>query len=171
MVSLTDFLSFAAPFWVAAGVWAGVRSRHGAAWGWAAAMAAFLVAAWLVLWLRGVLRRRNERRRLLLRERYRHIYRVLALPEEALKAEGAEVRVGDYGWEAEPLRADGRISLQGLTAGWTVVWHAGFRPEQVEQVAVKPRSQYDWDAAWLRNPPPCDYPVIERRTRSMGFPV
>ena len=66
-----------------------------------------------------------------LRERYRGIYRVLALPSDqkiVAKPDGAEIRIGDYGWEAGPVSKDGLIYLQGLTAEWTVVWHAGFRP-------------------------------------------
>jgi len=111
-----------------------------------------------------------------LREKYRGNYRVLALPcdpRSIEKPEGAEIRIGDYGWEAGPLRKDGLIYLQGLTADWRVVWHAGFREDQIERVATKPVSQYDyWVPHWARSVtlPPCPFPVAERETMTMGLP-
>jgi hypothetical protein len=119
---------------------------------------------------------RDKRRLTELREKYRTIYRVTALPTDAknvVKPDKAEIRVGDYGWEARPNRKDGLIHLQGLTPRWTVVWHAGFRPDQIEKVAEKTASQYDyWIPYWAKTPtpPPCPYPVQERNTPTMGLP-
>ena len=59
------------------------------------------------------------------------------------KPDGAEIRVGDYRWEAGPIHKDGLIYLQGLTVEWTVVGHAGFRRDQIEWKTEKPSSQYD----------------------------
>ena len=120
---------------------------------------------------------RRERKQLQeLREKYRGIYRVIALPADQniiAKPDGAEIKIGDYGWEAGPIHKDGLIFLQGLTVEWTVVWHAGFRPDQIEWITEKPSSQYDyWVPYWAKSPPPpaCPYPVIERNTLTMGRP-
>jgi hypothetical protein len=99
----------------------------------------------------------------------------VAIPLDAkniIKPADAEIRVGDFGWEAAPIRNDGLIYLQGLTSGWRVVWHAGFRPEQVERVGPKPSSQYDyWAPYWAKpSPPICPFPVQERETSDMGLP-
>ena len=91
--------------------------------------------------------KRDRRRLQELREKYRGIYRVIALPSDqqiVAKPDGAEIRVGDYGWEAGPIHKEGLIYLQGLTLEWTVVWHAGFRRDQIEWVTEKPSSQYDY---------------------------
>jgi hypothetical protein len=117
-----------------------------------------------------------DRRRLQeLREKYRGIYRVIALPSDqkiVAKPDGAEIKIGDCGWEAGPVSKDGLIYLQGLTLEWTVVWHAGFRRDQIEWITEKPSSQYDyWVPYWAKSPPPpCPYPVIERATLTMGRP-
>jgi hypothetical protein len=70
--------------------------------------------------------RRNKRRLKELREKHRTIYRVISLPVDnrnIIKPDGAEIKVGDYGWEAGPINKEGSglIYLQGLTAGWRVV--------------------------------------------------
>ena len=120
--------------------------------------------------------RRNRIRLQKLREKYRGVYRVLALPLDqkiVARPGGAEIRIGDYGWEAGPAGKDGLIYLQGLTKEWTVVWHAGFRPDQIEWIAKKPTSQYDyWVPYWAKSPPapPCPFPVIERATLTIGRP-
>ena len=120
--------------------------------------------------------KRDRRRLQELREKYRGIYRVIALPSDqkiVAKSESAEIKIGDYGWEAGPVSKDGLIYLQGLTVEWTVVWHAGFRPDQIEWITEKPSSQYDyWVPYWAKSPPPplCPYPVIERATLTMGRP-
>jgi hypothetical protein len=120
---------------------------------------------------------RQDRRRLQeLKGKYRGIYRVLALPADqkiVAKPDGAEIKIGDYGWEAGPINKEGLIYLQGLTVEWTVVWHAGFRRDQIEWVTEKTSSQYDyWVPYWAKSPapPPCPYPVIERATLTMGRP-
>jgi hypothetical protein len=99
---------------------------------------------------------------------------VIGLPSDGTnvkKPQGAEIKIGDYGWEAEPPKGkEDLIFLQGLTAKWQVVWYAGFRSDQIESTGSKPRSQYDWDYSWLRNAPPCPFPVQERETPSWGMP-
>jgi prepilin-type N-terminal cleavage/methylation domain-containing protein len=119
---------------------------------------------------------RSDKKRLQeLREKYQTIYRVNALPADKKnlrKATGAEIKIGDFGWEAGPLRKDGLIYLQGLTPEWYVVWHAGFRPEQIEKVALKSASQYDhWHPDWAKvpAPSPCPFPILARPTPTMGL--
>jgi len=120
--------------------------------------------------------KRDRKRLQELREKYRGIYRVLALPSNEkliAKPDGAEIKIGDFGWEAGPANNDGLICLQGLTTEWTVVWHAGFRHDQLEWVTEKPSSQYDyWVPYWAKSPPPppCPFPVIERATLTIGRP-
>ena len=74
------------------------------------AIGVVLVYRWIWRW---------EKRQLQeLRQKYRGIYRVTALPADQniiAKPEGGEIRIGDYGWEAGPVRNDGLIFLQGLT--------------------------------------------------------
>jgi hypothetical protein len=120
--------------------------------------------------------RRQAQKRQECREKYTHVYRILALPSHEggiKKAQGAEIRVGDCGWEAAPLRDDGLIYLQGLNSQWRVIWYAGFRPDQIEKVAPKPQSQYDWNNTWVKEPPSCPFPVQEHfhPTINMGFPM
>jgi hypothetical protein len=120
--------------------------------------------------------RRNKQQLAQLREKYRTIYRVKELPVDSkmiVKPEGAEIQIGDYGWDARPSCQDGMIHLQGLTKRWQVVWHAGFRPDQIEKIAEKPASQYDyWTPYWAKPPPPppCPFPIRERNTPTMGLP-
>ena len=62
--------------------------------------------------------KRDRRRLQELREKYRGIYRVIALPSDqkiVAKPDGAEIKIGDCGWEAGPVSKDGLIYLQGLT--------------------------------------------------------
>jgi len=136
-------------------------------------LSAILCAIVVVLFYRAR-GRQHENRRRELREKYRGIYRVIGLPSDGTnvkKPQGAEIKIGDYGWEAEPPKGkEGLIFLQGLTAKWQVVWYAGFRSDQIESTGSKPRSQYDWDYSWLRNAPPCPFPVQERETPSWGMP-
>jgi hypothetical protein len=118
----------------------------------------------------------GRRRQAKLREKYHTIYRVKELPTNArsiIKPERAEIQIGDYGWDARPSRKDGLIHLQGLTKKWQVVWHASFRSDQIEKVAEKPNSQYEyWHPDWAKPPPapPCPYPVRDRNTPTMGLP-
>ena len=148
------------------GMWAGIG---------AAILAGLLCMGLVVLfyWWLGL---RDKKRLQELREKYKGIYRVTSLPAEQgniVRAEGAEIKIGDYGWEAMSLHKDGLLYLQGLTPDWTVVWHAGFRADQVERVAAKPCSQYEhWVPYWAKvpPPPPCPFPVIERKTFTMGLP-
>jgi hypothetical protein len=125
-----------------------------------------------------------------MREQFRGIYRIMSLPTDKKnirKPEGAEIKIGDYGWEAQPFRKNGLIYLQGLNETWHVVWHAGFRPDQIEYVGPKPVSQYDWnDFEFVApNKPaspryrygyctpknPCPFPVEARHNMiAMGFP-
>jgi len=120
--------------------------------------------------------RRDERGLQKARDQYQEIYRVITNPTDArviVMPEGAEIRIGDYGWEAGPSRNDGLIYLQGLTLDWTVVWHAGLHPDEIEKVGTKPHSQYDsWHPYWADPPPlpPCPFPVVERETMTIGRP-
>jgi hypothetical protein len=120
--------------------------------------------------------RRDRQRLQELRVKYQDIYRVKVLPtdEGNLRiAAGAEIKTGDFGWEAGPLHKDGLIYLQGLTSEWHVAWHAGFHPDQIEKVGTKPVSQYDhWHPYWAKVPPPpsCPFPILARVTTTMGLP-
>jgi hypothetical protein len=156
--------------------WQLVARRYGPWWGIGAALSAGLLSVGAVIVFYRVMWRMDERGRQRARDSYRGIYRVIAVPTDPkhiVTLEGAEIRVGDYGWEAGPSRNDGLIYLQGLTRDWTVVWHAGLHPDEVEQVCTKPHSQYDsWHPYWA-DPPPlpaCPFPVIERKTLTIGRP-
>jgi hypothetical protein len=153
-----------------------VAKRYGRVWGIVAAgIVVAAGAALVVLWYRWMWRRNKARLREL-KEGYQSIYRLLALPCDksgVVKLAGAEIRVGDFGWEAAPIREDGLIHLQGLTPGWHVVWHASFRPEEIQLVGPKPSSQYEyWVPYWAKAPPPppCPYPILGRETPAMGLP-
>jgi prepilin-type N-terminal cleavage/methylation domain-containing protein len=153
-----------------------VRAKHGQGPALAASALAVIFSALLVVLFWDWNSRHYKRRLTQLREQYRTIYQVKELPAEAksiVKPAAAEIQIGDYGWDAQPSRKDGLVHLQGLTLKWQVVWHAGFRPDQIEKVAVKPTSQYDyWAPYWAKPPPPppCPYPVRERDTPTMGLP-
>jgi prepilin-type N-terminal cleavage/methylation domain-containing protein len=153
-----------------------VRGKHGQGPAVVACVLALFAGIFLVFLFYRWTWRRNKQQLTRLREKYRNIYQVKALPTDAksiVKPEGAEIQIGDYGWDARPTRRDGLIHLQGLTARWQVVWHAGFRQDQIEKVAAKPASQYDyWTPYWAKSPPPppCPFPVRERNTPTMGLP-
>ena len=113
------------------------------------------------------------RRRRSIREKYHYIYRVIEAPPQNSKIKKhstAVILIGDYGWEAPSLANDGLIYLQGLTSKWGIVWYAGFHPDQIEKVGLKPQSQYDWKYTWSYNTPPCPYPIVERETSDLGLP-
>ena len=153
-----------------------VATRYGTWAGIGAGFIAVLTSAWFVVLFYRWSWQRDRRRLQELKDKYRGVYRVLQLPPaqmSIIKPQGAQIRIGDYGWEAGPDRGDGLIYLQGLAPDWTVVWHTGFRPEQVERVAEKPSSQYAyWAPYWAKPPPPppCPYPVAERETMTWGRP-
>jgi len=120
--------------------------------------------------------RRREKEFRELNEQYPLVYRVIAVPNETkdiLKAQGAEIECGDFGWEAEPIESDGLTYLQGLTKQWCVAWYAGFRPDQIEKVGPKPRSQYSLPYSWVCGgaiPPTCPYPVQSNDSSDLGHP-
>jgi hypothetical protein len=153
-----------------------VAGKYGTGSGIGAGIPAALGAAFIVVVFYRWSWRRDRRRLQELQEKYQEIYRVLAIPSDQksiMKPEGAEIKVGDYGWEAAPIRKDGLVYLHGLTPEWTVVWYAGFRPDQIERVATKPRSQYGiWVPYWAKKPvlPPCPFPVLDRDTLTVGHP-
>jgi hypothetical protein len=153
-----------------------VRKRYGHGPALGAGVLALLVGVGLVILFYRWIGSRDKQRLAQLREQYRAIYRIKELPSDAksiVKPDAAEIQIGDYGWDARPRRRDGLIHLQGLTKRWQVVWHAGFRPDQIEKVAAKPVSQYDyWAPDWAKppTPPPCPFPVRERSTPTMGLP-
>jgi prepilin-type N-terminal cleavage/methylation domain-containing protein len=159
-----------------AAVHGAVRAKHGEGPALLASVLAVVVCALLIVlsWDQGA--RSNKRQLSKLREKYRSIYQINALPTDPksiIKLAAAEIQIGDYGWDAKPSRKDGLIHLQGLTPKWQVVWHAGFRPDQIVKVAAKPASQYDyWSPYWAKPPPPppCPYPVQERETPTLGLP-
>ena len=174
MVSLFDMIAL----WILVGIPVAVGifvAKHDGRWvGFCAGLLSTIVCVTIVVISYRIRWRRNAQHRREWKKKYSGIYCVIALPTDAAiikMPEGAEIRPGDYGWEAVPLRDDGMIYLQGLTPEWRVVWHAGFRPDQVRRVAVKPQSQYDWDNTWVKNAPPCPYPVQERETTNMGLPI
>jgi len=153
-----------------------VATRYGTWAGIGAGFIAALTSVYLVALFYRWTWQRDRRRLQQLREKYRGVYRVLKVPAAQLsiiKPQGAEIKIGDYGWEAGPDRGDGLIYLQGLAPDWTVVWHVGFRPDELERVADKLISQYDyWAPYWAKPPPPppCPYPVAERETMTWGRP-
>jgi len=153
-----------------------VRGKYGQAAAAVATLPAGVVAIFLVCLFYRWAGNQDKKQLARLREHYRTIYRVKELPtgtKNIVKPPGAEIQVGDFGWDARPNRRDGLVHLQGLTVRWQVVWHAGFRPDQIEQVAAKPASQYDyWKPYWAKStsPPPCPFPVRERNTPTMGRP-
>lgn len=107
---------------------------------------------------------------------YPSIFQIKEIPSDTsqlLIAEGAKIEIGDYGWEAEPLHDDGLIYLHGLNEKWGVVWYRGFRPNQIEKVGPKPRTQYLLPESWYRGGPdafPCPFP-IQSQTADLGMPV
>lgn len=174
--TLIEILAVAFVITITAAIGKSVASKYGTGpgigSGFLAAGASAIVVVLFYLWASLIDRRRLQK----LREKYRSVYRVVALPTDEkniIKPEGAEIKIGDYGWEAGPMRRNGLIYLQGLTRAWTLVWYAGFRPEQVERVATKSSSQYDyWAPYWAKPPPPppCPFPVLERETLTFGIP-
>ncbi len=153
-----------------------VRAKHGEGPALLASVVAVVVSALFIVLFWDWNSRSNKRRLTEVREQYQSIYQIKELPTDPksiIKLEAAEIRIGDYGWEAKPSRKDGLIHLQGLTPKWQVVWHAGFRPDQIVKVAAKSASQYDyWAPYWAKPPPPppCPYPVQERETPTLGLP-
>lgn len=156
--------------------WKSVADTHGPWWGIGAAFSAGSLSVIAVVLFYRWTWRLDERGLQKARDKYHDIYRVTTIPNDPRvigMPEGAEIMVGDYGWEAGPSRNDGLIYLQGLTLDWTVVWHAGLHPHEVEKVATKPHSQYEsWYPYWADPPPlpPCPFPVVERETMTIGRP-
>jgi hypothetical protein len=173
--TLIEMLAVTFIFAAAITVGGAVQAKYGKHMGALAGIGAALVAICLVILFYRWSWWHDEQQLTKLREQYRTIYRVKALPthpESVVKPDGAEIRIGDYGWDARPSRRDGLVHLQGLTPRWQVVWHAGFLPDQIEKVTDKPASQYDqWRPEWVKKtPPPCPFPVQERSTPTMGLP-
>ena len=173
--TLIEFLAVMFVIWAtAAAVHAG--SKYGPGWGIGAGLIGTLASATIVVLFYRWMWWQDRRQLQFLRKKYRAIYRVIAVPSDQksiIKPEGAEIKIGDYGWEAGPIRKDGLIYLQGLTLDWRMVWYAGFRPDQIERAATKPSSQYDfWAPDWAKRPPlpPCPFPVLERETLTVGIP-
>jgi len=131
-----------------------------------------LFVRWFYLWSARLFQQEIRE----LEAKYPSVYRILAVPKglPCVKAAGAEVLPGDYGWEAEPiLKDDGRIYLQGLTQEWCVAWYAGFEASQIELICQKPRSQYYLPYSWTcagAKPPPCPFSVGQSPENNLGFP-
>lgn len=174
--TLIDLLAAMVVFTATMVTWNAAAARYGTWWGIGAAFSAGSLSVTTIVLLNRWMWRRDQRRLQKARDKYRKIYRVIATPAEPriiAMPEGAEIRVGDYGWEAGPSRNDGLIYLQGLTSDWTVVWHAGLHPGEIEKICTKPCSQYDaWHPEWAEPPalPPCPFPVAERKTMTFGRP-
>ena len=174
--TLIEFLAVVFVMAVTAVVGRSVARKYGIGSGVGAGILAALGAMFMVVLFHRWSWRRDRRRLQELKDQYQGIYRVLATPSDQKsirKPEGAEIKAGDYGWEAGPIRKDGLVYLHGLTPEWTVVWYAGFRPDQIERVATKPRSQYGiWVPYWAKKPvvPPCPFPVLDRETLTVGRP-
>jgi prepilin-type N-terminal cleavage/methylation domain-containing protein len=159
--------------------WTIVRGRYGVVTGVMAAMAVTFLCACLVVAFYRISGKRFQADFKAISEKYSTIYRVRSLPDEnapILKGEGVRIQVGDYGWDAEPLRDDGLIYLHGLSTDWLVLWYAGFRPDQVERVGPKPRLQYDLPYAWIcagADTPPCAFPAsaIVPKMATLGHPT
>jgi len=130
-----------------------------------------LISITFVIWLGGI----NARERQRLDDQFRLVYRVIEVSESlpSVKREGVEIKSGDFGWEAEPIFQDGLTYLHGLSKEWKVVWYAGFHRDQIELVAVKPRSQYFLPPSWTCagvTPPVCPYAVAHDTNITLGFP-
>src|ERR1022692_293653 len=144
LLAVTFIIAFAAV------VFEAVRKKHGEGPALAGGVLAGLAGILLIIVFYRWTWSRNKQQLTQLREKYRDIYQVKELPTDAksiVKPEGAEIQIGDYGWDARPNRRDGLIHLQGLTARWQVVWHAGFRPNQIEKDRVASRessSTLEW---------------------------
>ena len=156
-------------------VWTILAPRFGSVVG-AGGSAVTAALCWLVIYkfyLWSAQKRVHELQEL--EESYPGVYRINHVPTNlpCVIADGAQIQVGDYGWEAESFASDEFIYLQGLTEGWEVVWHAAFRPEHVEWAGEKPRTQYYLPYAWVcagATPPPCPFPVQDASEKSLGFP-
>src|ERR1051326_4928606 len=87
-----------------------VRGRFGEGAGVVASALAVIGCALLVVFLYRWAWDRDRKRLAELRENYRSIYRVKEFPAEPksiVKPVGAQIRIGDYGWDARPNRHDG----------------------------------------------------------------
>ncbi len=119
--------------------------------------------------------REQEERDLI--QKYSLVYRLLALPtypSSIVKAEGTDIAVGDYGWDAEPIHDDGLTYLHGLTEDWQVAWYAGFRVDQIERIGPKPRLQYYLPYSWVcagSKAPLCPFAVVTHPTTTLGYPI
>lgn len=145
------------------GLWAGIGA--GALFAVASVGAVVLLYRWSWKW--------EERRCAEIRDLYRGIYRVVKVPANKKNiqlGEFAEIRIGDFGWEAEPFRNNELLYLQGLTTQWEVVWYAGFEPGEVEYVGPKPSSQYDRTWGYGETPPICPFSVQRLKTGTLGLP-
>jgi hypothetical protein len=143
----------------------------------------FMHLRWLFHWGDKI----AEWRRAEMREAYRGIYRIKGEPSSKWCWLKENIRVGDYAWERPPWHDGDLIYLHGLQEQWGVVWMAGFRPEDVEFVATKPVSEYDWrDFDYEGRKPvapynwgiskaksPCPFPVDTQNRRGFKwrFPV
>ena len=95
-----------------------VETRFGRSSGIAAGLLSGVAAVITIVAFYWWMGRLNEQKLRELEEKYPLVYRVTALPTDTsgiVKAEGAEIEVGDFGWEAEPIHSDGLTYLHGLT--------------------------------------------------------
>lgn len=161
-----DLLGFILVFYVPIFIGFAVGERSGRGWG----IATYILLSAIFLGLCIGLSIWAEKSAL--KSLYPAVYRVLSVPKSSyVRAEGVEIRSGDYGWEASPIFRDGRVYLHGLTEGWCVAWYAGFEPHQIEWICQKPHSQYSLPDSWFRagdKPSPCPYPVLQSPKKDLG---
>lgn len=154
-----------------------VATRFDKSAGIAAGLLSIVASALVVIAYYRWLGRLHQKELRELDEKYPDVFRVAALPPDTsgiLKAEGAEIQVGDYGWEAEPIHDDGLTYLHGLAENWRLVWYAGFRSDQIERIGPKPRTQYYLPYSWRveegSKAPTCPFPVQSSETTDLGHP-
>lgn len=153
-----------------------VAPRFGSRAGMAVALASAAASVAVVVAIYWMASRLHEQTVRELSQKYPLVYRVIALPTDdscVVKADGTEIAIGDFGWEAEPVHEDGLIYLHGLTVDWQVAWYAGFRREQLEPVGPKPRLQYYLPYSWVAagaTPPSCPFSVVTPPTVTLGHP-
>ncbi len=159
--------------------WTIVRARYGIVMGFLTSLVVTIACACVVVAFYRVSGRRFQIEYKALSEKYSSVYRVLSPPSDnapVLKADGADIHVGDYGWDAEPLHNDGLIYLHGLSSDWLVLWYAGFRPDQIEKIGPKPRIQYYLPYAWMgagSQAQPCPFTASAKvpKMATLGHPT
>jgi len=181
-MTLIELLVFVSAFLVGTMTFSVARFYFNIWAGFSAAFLALVVFFKIMDFLNRFGRRRHRRK---MAEKYPRIFRVLAVPVERdssrllsklFPAENHVVKIGDYGWEANPFlrRATDRkgnlIYLKGWNEDWKLIWYAGFRPNEIEFVGPKPFSEYDLPNRPAPRPV-CPFPVQPRDTTATPPPA